>query len=61
MATLLAALYLAAGTQFCEGIRFNGDTYQEFIQEAQAGYKNEPNWSREVRNGQKALCGEASF
>ena len=51
----ITSLFLSVATGFCMGQTADGTQYSAFIQQGQAGYKNEPSWSTEVRRGQAAL------
>jgi len=61
MSAMLLNIYLAVGMNFCGGTTIDGVPYQDVIRDGQAGYTNEPSWSTEVKKGQRAICGQASF
>lgn len=63
---MVYALLLSVAVGFCSGQRIDGTSYREFIESAQAGYKNQPAWSINVQRAQQAAktaghCSEVRF
>jgi len=52
----ITTLFLSVAVNFCAGQQIDGTPYREFIKNSQAGYRNEPTWTTEVRRGQSKVC-----